>query len=127
MAHDTVAASALRLGLILHRCDQVASSMGAQRGLLLRGGDVLERCAAVDTVVFDKTGTLTEGRLRVQAVLPAGDPTHETCRCFESICLLATSCRGESSCSPQLQASVHHRNSQGCLLQLANTHAKAKA
>ena len=53
------------------RC-QVASSMGAQRGLLLRGGDVLERCAAVDTVVFDKTGTLTEGRLRVQAVLPAG-------------------------------------------------------
>ena len=50
--------------------------MGAQRGLLLRGGDVLERCAAVDTVVFDKTGTLTEGRLRVQAVVPAGAGGH---------------------------------------------------
>ena len=50
----------------------MASSVGARRGLLLRGGDVLERAAAVDTVVFDKTGTLTEGRLRVQTVLPAG-------------------------------------------------------
>ena len=46
--------------------------MGAKRGLLLRGGDVLERAAAVDTVVFDKTGTLTEGRLRLQTVLPIG-------------------------------------------------------
>jgi heavy metal translocating P-type ATPase len=37
----------------------------ASRGLVARGGDVVERLAAVDTVVFDKTGTLTAsaGRL----------------------------------------------------------------
>ena len=37
----------------------------ASRGLIARGGDVVERLAAVDTVVFDKTGTLTAsaGRL----------------------------------------------------------------
>eukprot|EP00955_Chlamydomonas_euryale_P028891 304453-Chlamydomonas_euryale.AAC.1 len=46
----------------------VASSMGARRGLLIRGGDVLERLASVDTVVFDKTGTLTHGRLQVVGI-----------------------------------------------------------
>ena len=34
---------------------------GARRGLLLRGGDVIEGLAQVDTVVLDKTGTLTGG------------------------------------------------------------------
>ena len=43
----------------------------AGRGLLVRGGDVLEATSHVDTVIFDKTGTLTQGRPRVQSVLPA--------------------------------------------------------
>ena len=46
--------------------------MGASRGLLLRGGDALERLAGVDTVVLDKTGTLTQGRPSVTAVVAWG-------------------------------------------------------
>ena len=84
---------------------QVASSVGAKRGLLLRGGDVLERAAAVDTVVFDKTGTLTEGRLRLQTVLPAGAKSeHDAMPVLRySICLHTF--RPERSETPS-----HHRD-----------------
>eukprot|EP00898_Chlorokybus_atmophyticus_P007014 jgi/Chlat1/7313/Chrsp58S06935 len=56
------------LGLATPTAVLVATSMGAKRGLLFRGGDVLERVANADTIVFDKTGTLTEGKPAVVSV-----------------------------------------------------------
>lgn len=41
---------------------QVGTSLGAKRGLLLRGGSILEKFSMVNTIVFDKTGTLTVGK-----------------------------------------------------------------
>lgn len=49
--------------------------VGAKRGLLIRGGDVLEQLANVSTVVFDKTGTLTEGKLRLTGIKTFSDCT----------------------------------------------------
>jgi len=51
---------------------QVGTSLGATRGLLLRGGNVLEKFSMVNSVVFDKTGTLTIGRPAVTKVVPLG-------------------------------------------------------
>lgn len=40
----------------------------ARRGILIKGGDVLERMHKVDTVIMDKTGTLTTGKMNVVEV-----------------------------------------------------------
>ncbi|MGA2132100.1 MAG: FtsH protease activity modulator HflK [Bryobacteraceae bacterium] len=44
----------------------------ARRGILVRGGTVLQAAAKVDTVFFDKTGTVTEGRFGVIKVTGIG-------------------------------------------------------
>jgi Cd2+/Zn2+-exporting ATPase len=52
----------------------VASGLaaGARRGLLVKGGNVLEQIGRVKHIAFDKTGTLTEGKPKVTAVQPLG-------------------------------------------------------
>jgi P-type Cu+ transporter len=50
----------------------VGTSKGAQNGILIKGGEYLERAGKVDTAVFDKTGTLTVGRPSVTETVLAG-------------------------------------------------------
>lgn len=47
-------------------------SAGARRGLLLKGGAVLEQLRKIDTVALDKTGTLTEGKPEVTDIVGVG-------------------------------------------------------
>lgn len=56
------------LGLATPTAILVGTSLGAKQGLLIRGGDVLERLSGVDVVALDKTGTLTEGKPAVTAI-----------------------------------------------------------
>ncbi len=51
--------------------------LASARGILVRGGDVLERAAHTDTLVFDKTGTLTRGSPVLTDVIETGNHTAE--------------------------------------------------
>jgi copper-transporting P-type ATPase V len=49
------------MGLATPGAVMVGTGRGAQLGILIKGGDVLERSGAIDVVVLDKTGTITKG------------------------------------------------------------------
>ncbi|KAL8521109.1 hypothetical protein ACS0TY_011597 [Phlomoides rotata] len=64
-----VVACPCALGLATPTAVLVGTSLGATKGLLLRGGSILEKFSTVDTIVFDKTGTLTIGKPTVTKVV----------------------------------------------------------
>src|SRR5213079_851903 len=47
-------------------------SVAARRGVVVKGGGVLERLARCTTLLLDKTGTLTSGRPSVSDIIAAG-------------------------------------------------------
>jgi Cu+-exporting ATPase len=56
------------LGLATPTAIMVATGRGAERGILIKGGEALEMAARIDTVLLDKTGTITAGKPRVKNV-----------------------------------------------------------
>jgi Cd2+/Zn2+-exporting ATPase len=57
-----------------------ALSAGARRGLLMKGGAVLEGLGKLTTIAFDKTGTLTEGKPVVTNIVAFSSPAEEVLR-----------------------------------------------
>jgi len=58
------------LGLATPTAIMVGTGRGAERGILIKGGEALETAYHIDTVILDKTGTITSGQPRVTDVVP---------------------------------------------------------
>jgi Cu+-exporting ATPase len=65
------------MGLATPTAIMVGTGKGAELGILIRGGEVLEESRGINVVVFDKTGTLTVGRPSVTDVLPLNGHSQE--------------------------------------------------
>ena len=73
------------MGLAVPTAVMVSTGRGAERGVLIKRGEALERTGRIDVVVFDKTGTITEGRPSVRSVQLAssGDPDLDQSRLLQ--------------------------------------------
>ena len=63
------------MGLAVPTAVMVATGRGAEVGVLIKGGEALERAGDATTVVLDKTGTITEGRPSVTSIQTVGSWT----------------------------------------------------
>ena len=63
------------MGLAVPTAVMVATGKGAQLGILIKGGEALQRAGDVTTVVLDKTGTVTAGAPTVTDVIRVAAPT----------------------------------------------------
>jgi P-type Cu+ transporter len=96
------------MGLAVPTAVMVATGRGAEAGILIKGGEALQRTGDVTTVVLDKTGTITEGAPTVTdtLVVPGAE------RSADEMLRLAASIESESN-HPVAEAIVRHARERG--------------
>jgi Cu+-exporting ATPase len=100
------------MGLAVPTAVMVATGRGAAFGLLIKGGEALQRLEKIDTVVLDKTGTITAGRPEVTEVLlnPSGSFSQDRVLCVAAALERASE-------HPLGEAVVRHATQNGLTLQ----------
>ncbi len=100
------------VGLATPAAIMVGTGKGAENGILIKGGEALERAHKLNTIVFDKTGTLTEGTPKLTDLYAA--PGHEE---KEMLFIAATAERGSEH--PLGEAIVKGAEERGISLEKA--------
>ena len=57
------------IGLAVPTALMVGTGVAANLGILIKGGEILEKMNNITTVVFDKTGTLTRGIMTIKSMI----------------------------------------------------------
>ena len=103
------------LGLATPTAIMVGTGRGADHGVLIKGGEILERAHTLTTVVFDKTGTLTTGKPAVTDILPSETVPERVAFSSEELLRLAAGAEWQSE-HPLGQAIVQQAKAQGLTL-----------
>jgi Cu+-exporting ATPase len=94
------------LGLATPTSIMVGTGKGAENGILIRGGEYLEKAHHLTAIVFDKTGTITKGEPEVTDILAVADlPVSEVLRLAAAV--------EKSSEHPLGEAIVRHAEKEG--------------
>ncbi len=105
------------MGLAVPTAVMVSTGKGAELGVLIKGGEALQRAGDLTTIAMDKTGTVTEGRPTVTDVLLVhGGPVPDETRLLR----LAASLEGSSE-HPLADAIVRYAKGRGIELAKADS------
>ncbi len=96
------------MGLAVPTAVMVSTGKGAEAGILIKGGEALQRARDVTTVVLDKTGTVTEGRPSVTDLVLA-----PSSRFAEEEYLRLVASLESSSEHPLAEAIMRHADERG--------------
>jgi Cu+-exporting ATPase len=115
-----VVACPCALGLATPTAIMVGTGKGAERGILIKGGESLERIQAVGAVLFDKTGTITRGKPELTDVIAVSD-----IQTIELLRLVAQAEQGSEH--PLAAAIVEGARERGLVLDATPEHVTAIA